>query len=166
MKILGSFETSGPRLLYVKMKTLESLETSRPGLPDPEDEGSRIHRNVGTRTAWRDEGTVIFRKVGRGLLNMKTKTLGHSNRRDQGCLTEDEGSGIFRNVGTMTAWPWRWNYYELSKRQELFTQRSSWTFQKTTVLIQNHYITYLSVSVNVICIGRTAGLKAERLTSC
>jgi len=38
-------------MLYMEMKALESFEMSRPGLLDPEDKGSRIHRIVWIRTA-------------------------------------------------------------------------------------------------------------------
>jgi len=67
MKILGYFETSGSGLICLKMKALESLETSRPRLLDlmkalGSFETSRedcltlrqrrwVIRNVGTRTA-------------------------------------------------------------------------------------------------------------------
>jgi hypothetical protein len=98
---------------------------------------------------------------------MKTKALGHSKRRDQDCLTEDEGSRISKRLhhDCLTL-----------KVKALGAPETSGTVCQTkqlnipedqcfdTASLHNLPISKCKCYVN--CIGRTVRLKADRLTCC
>lgn len=98
---------------------------------------------------------------------MKTKALGHSKRRVQDCLTEDEGSRISK----------RWDHDCLTvKVKALGDLEMSGTVYPTkqlnipedhcfdTASLHNLPISKCKCYIN--CIVRTVGLKAAHLTSC